>query len=154
MGKFNVNNHMRGAAAAPNPEIEHADSNLREAGISVQNAVCELGRAYFEANKDNAEAEYYEQVAHIKNCMDHEKLCHQYRLSLEGQVQCEKCGTIVTSNSLFCNQCGSSIQAWYFSGLGIGNSVNKNTANAPVCRACGKPLVAGAAFCEICGAKV
>lgn len=154
MRKFNVNNYVKGTATIQNSDIEHADANWREAGSTVKNALQELGKTYFEANKDNAEAEYYEQITHIQKCMDKENLWHQYRLSLEGKLQCEKCGAVITSDSLFCNQCGSSIQGWDFSGLGVGVSVREDTADTAVCRGCGAPLIAGAAFCEVCGTKV
>lgn len=154
MARFNVNNRTQGGAVRQNTDIERAESSWREAELAVKSAMQELGRAYFEANKDHAEAEYYEQVTHIQKCMENEILWHQYRLSLEGKLQCEKCGAVITSNSLFCNQCGNPVRAWDFSSLCIEVSINENTANQSVCRKCGKPLVAGAAFCEACGAEV
>lgn len=154
MGKFNVNNHLKETVATQNSDIGRADANWREAEFSVKNALQELGKAYFEANQDNMEAEYYKQITNIKKCMDNEILWHQYRLSLEGKLQCEKCGSIITSDSLFCNQCGNSIRAWDFSGLGVEALTGKNVADAVVCRGCGNPLISGAVFCEVCGTKV
>lgn len=84
MARFNVNNRTQGGVAPQNPNIERAESSWREAESSVKSAMQELGRAYFEANKDHAEAEYYEQVTHIQKRMENEILWHQYRLSLEG----------------------------------------------------------------------
>ena len=154
MKTFDVNKFMQGTTAVQNPQIEHADTNLHEAGLEVKNAMQELGKAYFDANRDNTEAEYYEQITYIKKCMDNEILWHQYRLSLEDKVLCENCGAVNPFNSLFCNQCGNSIRVVDFSVLGVEPSVRENTANTVVCRACGKPLVSGAVFCEVCGAKV
>lgn len=154
MAKFNTNNRIQGGGSPQNPDIERAEANWREAEVSVKNAIQELGRAYFDAYKDRAESEYCEQVAHIKKCMENETLWHQYRLSLEGKLQCEKCGTVITSNSLFCNQCANPVRAWDFSSLGVGASTGAPAVNNGVCRMCGRPLVAGAAFCEACGAEV
>lgn len=154
MGKFNVNSNMKGNAVMQNSDIERADAGWHEAEFMVKSALQELGKTYFEANQDNTEAGYYEQITNIKQCMDNEILWHQYRLSLEGKLQCEKCGAIITSDSLFCNQCGNAIRGWDFSGLGVENFAGKNTADVAVCRGCGKPLVSGAAFCEVCGTRV
>lgn len=154
MKPFEINKFTQGAAVARDPKIEHAESNLREAGLNVKNAIHELGRAYFDANKDNTEDKFYEQIAHIKKCMDNEILWNQYRLSLEGKVLCENCSAVNPFNSLFCNQCGSGIHAADFSVLGVEMSVKENPVNTAVCRACGKPLVSEAVFCEACGTKV
>lgn len=154
MKNFDVNKFIPRSAEAQNPKIEHAESNLYDAGLNVKNALQELGRAYFDANKDNMEAEYYEQITHIKKCMDLEVLWHQYRLSLDGKVLCENCGADNPLNSLFCNQCGNSIPAVDFSVLGVEPSVKEYPADMAVCRACGKPLVSGAVFCEACGTKI
>lgn len=154
MKTFDVNKFMQGTTVVQNPKIEYADSNLHEAGLKVKNAMQELGKAYFDANRENTEAEYYEQITCIKKCMDNEILWHQYRLSLEDKVLCENCGAVNPFNSLFCNQCGNNIRAVDFSVLGVDPSVRENTSNTVVCRVCGKPLVSGAAFCEVCGTKV
>lgn len=140
--------------AAKNPEIFRADTACREANQAVMNALQELGKVYFEANRNNSESEFFEQVTQIQKCMDNEKLCNQYRLSLEGRIQCEKCGAIVTSDSAFCNKCGSRITQWDFSSLTGEKSKIENPSNAPLCPKCGKMLVAGAMFCEECGTKV
>lgn len=154
MKTFDVNKFMQGTTVAQDPQIAHADANLQEAGLNVKNAMQELGRRYFDANKDNPEAEYYEQITCIKKCMDNEILWHQYRLSLEGKVLCENCGAVNPFNSLFCNQCGSSIRAVDFSVLGVEMSVMENPVNTAVCQICGSQLVAGAMFCEKCGNKL
>lgn len=154
MGVFEVKRQMQGGTTTQNPEIIRADAACREANQAVMDAIQGLGQAYFEANKDNSKAEFFEQVTQIQKCMDNEKLCHQYRLSLEGRIQCEKCGAIITSDSAFCNKCGSSITPWDFSSLTGGVHQMGSTSNIALCPKCGKPLVADAAFCEVCGSKI
>ena len=81
--------------------------------------------------------------------MDREKLWRQYRLSLEGEILCENCGTVVTSDSAFCKKCGSPMKTWDFSALEI-----EAAPGASVCKSCGAPLAPDSVFCEACGAKV
>ena len=156
---FQGENQMQGgmpqeAAAGQNPEIAFADTNCKEAENVVHSAIQDLGRMYFEAYKDDPGAEYAEIIARIKKNMETEQLWRQYRLSLEDKTQCEKCGTVVTSDSLFCKKCGSSIPSWDFSSLGVEAFKMRSGLNMGSCPNCGRPLVAGAVFCEGCGTKV
>lgn len=154
VGVFDGKRQMQEVTTTQSPEIIRADTVCYEANQAVKNAIQELGKAYFEANKNNSESEYFARVKQIQKCMDNEKLCHQYRLSLEGKTQCEKCGAVITSDSAFCNKCGSTMTQWDFSSLTGGVFQMGSASNIGLCPTCGKPLAAGAAFCEVCGTKV
>ena len=148
MGMLDKNNKSQDTA------LTQADEQCLAADSAVNSALRELGKAYFEAYKDNAEVEYAEKVTDIKNSMEKAKLWRQYRLSLEGKTKCEKCGAIITADSIFCNKCGEKIPVWNFSQLGVG-TVNIGAATSlNTCPTCGRQLPSGASFCEMCGCKI
>lgn len=146
---FDEKKLFRMDAAAQDPAIAKADEGCRKAEAAVTDALLALGRAYFEANRENPESEHREEIAQIAASMDREKLWRQYRLSLEGEVLCENCGTTVTSDSAFCKKCGSPMKTWDFSALEI-----ESAPGASVCKSCGASIAEGSAFCESCGARV
>lgn len=141
------------------PEIKMAEQKCNEAENAVNDAMLALGRQYYKANKDNAESEFAEQIAQITECTKKVTLWSQYRLTLEGKMKCESCNAIITSDSLFCNKCGTRVEAMDFSNLEIDTAPSEETVFAPVvdnnvCPACGAPLVSNALFCEQCGQKI
>lgn len=135
-----------------NIRIQKAEQSCASAEKVVNEALLALGKKYFEDNRDNLSSEYSEQISEVAEAIKKEKLWRQYRLSLEGKMKCDKCGAIITSDSVFCNKCGTSIEPLDFS------SINLDTPVAPVssgfCQTCGATLIPGAIFCEKCGSKV
>jgi ribosomal protein L40E len=140
---------------APNQSlIQQVDQKCLEASNAVKFAISELGRNYYEKNKENTNSEYSSQISDIRSLIEKETLWNQYRLSLEGKTLCEHCGAIITSDSAFCNKCGGSIKPRDFSALGINQAQPSSNTIQNVCPACGSPLTEGAAFCEKCGQKL
>lgn len=134
------------------PEIQQAEKNCNMAESAVNAAMLALGKKYYEENKENSASEYAEQITEVTECIKKESLWKQYRLTLEGKMKCEKCGAIITSDSAFCNKCGTSIKPLDFSSLGINSPDTSNTINS--CPSCGAPLVSDAMFCEKCGHRL
>lgn len=54
------------------------------------------------------------------------------------EIKCPNCGTKLSANSKFCQECGNKIEI-------------KKPA---FCTQCGEPVVAGAKFCANCGASL
>ena len=136
-------------AASP---VGQAEQKYHEIHNEIENAYFELGRAYFEKNKDNEESDFSEQITYIKEKIKEETLWRQYYLSLVGKTLCEHCGAIITSDSAFCNKCGGKIEPRDFSAIGAGP--DEHEAMQSLCPTCGSPLVEGAVFCEKCGNRV
>lgn len=137
---------------AVSPEIQQADHNCSEAESAANTAMLALGKKYYEENKENSASEYAEQISEVTACLKKESLWKQYRLTLEGKMKCEKCGAIITSDSAFCNKCGTSIEPLDFSSLGLKTPDTTTTSNS--CPSCGAPLISDAMFCEKCGHKI
>lgn len=133
----------------------NVDQSCQNAALDTEKAILALGKTFFEANKDNPSSEFIAQIDAVKDCMEKENLWNQYKLSLEGKMLCESCGSIITSDSMFCNKCGSSVKMADFSPLGL-DQVQEDPLPPvqAVCPACGAPLVEDALFCEKCGHKL
>jgi len=134
--------------------IVQADQNCQNASAAVNQAIFELGKKYYEMNSANPEAEFQELVAIVNETRNKEILWHQYRLSLEGKMKCEKCGAIITSDSAFCNKCGVSIKPLDFSLIMPTQPKQDSNPVAKVCPSCGNPINDGDVFCEKCGQKI
>ena len=156
MGLFEGRQSMQGNVTDQGPSIAvlQADQSCKAAKDAVKEAIQALGGMYFEANQNNEESEFYDQIAKVKKCKEKEKLLHLYRLSLEGKTQCDSCGAIVTADSAFCNKCGADIKPRDFSFIGISQMQSNNNMSSNVCPSCGSPLVVDALFCEKCGYKI
>ncbi len=154
---MSANQTNQASGAELSPEIASVEQSLKSAGEAVKSAVFALGQKYFEVNQDNPDAKFGEQIAAVKECIEKEKLWHQYRLFLDGKTKCENCGAIITSDSVFCNKCGGSIAPRDFSSIGVASQqpiVSEESSESNVCPSCGSPLVSGALFCEKCGHKL
>lgn len=136
--------------------IREAENGWMKVKKSMDDAIYELGKVYFEANKDNTASEFAAQIETINTKTKEEYIWHQYRLSLEGQRMCDGCNSFITADSSFCNRCGKAVTPIDFSSiLGTTNSMQAaNNTNQGCCPKCGKKLVEGALFCEACGTKI
>nr|WP_297706780.1 zinc ribbon domain-containing protein [uncultured Butyrivibrio sp.] len=156
MGLFDSRTHNQQMKAndVASSAISNADSNIADVEIAVKDAFLVLGEQYFEANKNNQDAEYYAQVEKIKELKDKKDLWQQYKLSLEGKAICENCNSVISSDSAYCNRCGSAIKPRDFSVLGIAAAQSSSSVISRTCPQCGSRLVEGAMFCEKCGQKL
>lgn len=138
-------------------KIREAEHGWMKAKKSIDDAIYELGKVYFEANKENPTSEFATQIEDVNHKITEEYLWHQYRLSLDGQRLCDSCHSFITSDSAFCNRCGAAVTPIDFSSiLGTTNHMQSgdNSAQRICCPKCGTKPAEGAIFCEICGTKI
>ena len=98
-------------------KIREAENGWMKAKKSMDDAIYELGKVYFEENKDNTESEFTTQIETISAKTKEEYIWHQYRLSLDGQRMCDSCNSFITSDSAFCNRCGKAVTPIDFSSI-------------------------------------
>ena len=153
MGIFNSKQSGGFEQKMASPVLQ-ADQNCQNASAAVNQAIFELGQKYFEANHDNPDAEFSDLINKVNECKKNEMLWHQYRLSLDGKMKCEKCGAIITSDSAFCNKCGVSVAPLDFSAIMPTQPQPVSEPVAKVCPSCGNPVNEGDVFCEKCGQKI
>ncbi|MCR5509030.1 MAG: zinc ribbon domain-containing protein [Lachnospiraceae bacterium] len=129
------------------------NENCRLADEEVEAAISALGLKYYNENRNNPEAKYPEDIDAIKKLKAKSYMWNQYRLSLDGKRMCEKCKATITSDSLFCNKCGTSLKELDFSSFEA-ELQSAAPAVENVCPQCGTPVEDGALFCETCGMRL
>lgn len=108
----------------------------------INNLYLQIGKSYFEANKDNPTAEYGELMTGIKDALVRvDKYKEQIRI-VKGVRTCSNCGAEVANNAVFCNSCGTQ--------LPVAAPVEP-TQTGSTCPQCGATTVSGATFCTSCG---
>lgn len=137
--------------------LTEAENGWMKAKKAIDDAFHELGKTYFEANKENTASEFATQIETVNSRIKEEYLWHQYRLSLEGQRICDSCHCFITADSAFCNRCGAAVAPIDFSPIVDTTNIVQTaylSNQGQRCPKCGTPLVAGALFCETCGTKI
>ena len=150
MAFLNSNTDTGQRAAETASEIRMAEESCKTAKNAINDAMLALGKTVYEAEKEKTDSAFNEEIALVTDRIKKSELWKQYRLTLEGKMRCDACGAIITSDSLFCNKCGTGIEPLDFTPLGL-------DAPAPAvrtCPSCGAELAEDALFCEKCGQKV
>ena len=130
-------------------------AKARQNDEKIREAYLALGKAVYEAEKENVDSKYFREIREIIKYQDTEALWDLYKLSLEGKTKCDSCSAIITSDSAFCNKCGAKVPERDFSALDIeGQFSSDDSGDKKVCPNCGKPLPEGAVFCEKCGTRI
>lgn len=143
-----------------------ADNNLTRLENEIGEAINELGKKYYEANKEKPTGDFEEDITSINEKSCQMKLWKQYRLKLEDKILCDSCGAVLTGDSLFCNKCGSKVEEVDFSPILTEEVIAQAAPAAPVepaapvmiqprvCPNCGKEAMDVAIFCEGCGTRL
>ena len=84
------------------------DIHTKEDFVEKQFAI--IGRAYYEANKENASEKDAAQFRVITEAMEEIKRMNQQVLDIQGVVQCPGCGKKVPAGNAFCSDCGTKIE--------------------------------------------
>lgn len=110
----------------------------------------EIGKQYFESNKENPADEYIEKFEEINAAYAKIAELNEEIRKVKGIALCPCCNAEITRGSAFCPKCG-------------GKMVTEVTehedepvvvAEQSVCSNCGATLEEGAMFCAECGTKV
>lgn len=108
----------------------------------INNLYLQIGKCYFEANKDNAAADYNDLMTGIKDALVRiDKYKEQIR-NVKGVRTCSNCGAEVANNAVFCNSCGTQMPAV---------APVQPVQTGAICPRCGVETVSGATFCTACG---
>ncbi len=101
----------------------------------------QLGKEYFEANKDNPNDPYINIINNIKDAYHRIDVYKEDVRRAKGMRACPNCGRDVAMNALFCSACGSQIPAAPLSDY------------SRKCSVCGADIPDGSSFCSKCGAQ-
>lgn len=99
----------------------------------VEKQFAALGRAYYEANKDNASEADEAQFAVIKEALEEIERMSQQVLDIQGVVQCPNCGKKVPSDNSFCSDCGTKLDEIIVEATVVSEEpVTEESADTPV----------------------
>ena len=90
-------------------EIAKIKMDIRTKEDFVEKQFASLGRAYYEANKYNANDKDAEQFAVIKEAIDEIERMNQQVLDIQGVILCPNCGKKSPVGTSFCSDCGSKL---------------------------------------------
>lgn len=102
----------------------------------------QIGQFYFENYGEQAEGQVKEWCSNIAASKAQVMQYKEQLRILKGTVACPNCGAEVSSNSAFCNVCGTKIE------------VSRRQSKGKVCPNCGAAADAGSTFCTTCGTKL
>lgn len=104
-----------------------------------------LGKLYYDRNKDMATEPYIDLTKSIDQAFAQIAHYEQSIQALKEKYNCPNCGNTIASGAMFCNSCGTKI-----------NAVTEQVAAGPqkFCSSCGAANEEDAMFCFNCGSKI
>ena len=159
-------------------EVNSLEKQVNANQSVVQNMYVEIGRAYYEAHKDDAQNAYADQCRMITDALNQiAQLQDQIRIK-KGIQLCPNCGAQLAPGSMFCAGCGAQVAqpapqtpvqpagnaAPQAPVQPAGNVVPQaptqptdqtpQMSNTRFCGQCGSQIPADSAFCPVCGQRI
>ncbi len=129
-------------------ELSNLNAQVKSCEESLKAYYQEIGKAFYEQNKDHPSAEYAEQFAHVKEAeeaIDHLEAAIR---RAKGTKMCQNCGAEVAVDTKFCPTCGKMVDD------NAACNVQTEVVAGAKCPKCGAAIKVGAAFCSSCGNKM
>ncbi len=126
-------------------EAARLNSKVKSYEDLIKEVQLQIGKMYFEANRDNPAPEYMELFQNVINAYAAIDKCREEIYALKGVRGCISCGAEIPNQSTFCPACGAR------------NEVIEATAATVAelfCPGCGATLSSDTVFCPNCGTKV
>ncbi len=122
-----------------NARLNTEINNLQE---ELENLQLELGQAYFQAHRDDRNAEFYDSIQKMIDCEREIRIRDERVLANKGLRYCEFCDTVIGLKDEFCSKCGGRLM-----------EVPEAQAILP-CRNCGFQVSSKEAYCPQCGLRL
>ena len=138
-----LNNLAESAGKKSSEMVESARLNaeIRNFEDNVADLQFELGRAFYEQNKDNPEGPFEETIRQILRFEQDIRIRNERLLALKGLMFCPSCNAVIGTGDGFCSKCGAPLPI-----------VKEEEAQSMAqCTNCGAALSAEQAFCHKCG---
>lgn len=129
-------------------EINNLNAQIAVQEEIIQNVYSEIGRKFYEDNKDKVNMPYQEQCQQIKDAFAEIETLKTTIQTLKGIQVCPKCGAEVKDEAVFCSMCGEKIN--------VDPEVvveEEKEEEINFCASCGAKLEKDAIFCTKCGSK-
>ena len=128
-------------------EVLKLNSMIADEERLLKEYYIELGKTYYEANKDSIPEEYASHFANITEKHANIANLNDQINKVKGLFPCPNCGASLPSDALFCSSCGAKIEK-------PAEPVAEDPSDVKRCTKCGEPIQEGFAFCINCGTKV
>lgn len=119
-------------------EAAKLNAEIGRLQVEIEDIQFELGKAYYEENKDHPDGPYRESLEQINRLEQEIRLCNEKLLAQKNLLYCPGCDTVVSREDEFCSKCGLQVPQ-------LGEHV------ARVCRNCGEELAENQRQCAKCG---
>ena len=119
-------------------ETTRINSHISDEEKQINNLFIQIGKSYFEVNKDNSADPYADIMVSI---VDAQARIGQYKeqiRKIRGVSNCPNCGAEVANGAVFCNACGNKMTV----------TEAFETVKCPQCNA---DVMADSKFCDGCG---
>ena len=119
-------------------------SQLKGCEEELKNAYIEIGKQYYNNNKDNVPADMTALFARVDEAnATIDTLSEKLRAST-GKTLCPQCKQEIVATSVFCPKCGAK----------VAEDAPDAAPAANTCSKCGAVVKEGSLFCESCGNKL
>lgn len=133
----NVKNKSKGFV-----DITRLKSQISDEEKKINNYYSNLGKLYYDTQKDNPAPELAELVAMLNASFAHIDELREAITNIENTKTCPNCGTPIDDEMVFCIGCGAKI-----------DHSQQQSKSIRFCMNCGAPMDDDAIFCMQCGAK-
>lgn len=129
-------------------EISNLNGQINSHEKTIEKMYVELGKVYFEQNKDNVDDKCAEQCNIIKEAVEKIKTLNDEINKIKGNKVCIGCGAVMDADTVFCPKCGTK-------NVVVEPEVVEPEASAiNKCPECGTEVQADSKFCAVCGHKL
>lgn len=95
-------------------DIARLRMEIRSKKEYIRKLYTEIGRFYYEAHKDDAEREFDDQMALIKDSLEVLEELHKQLGQIKGTLRCDKCGQDMPIGADYCSKCGAKLDKGIF----------------------------------------
>lgn len=129
-----------------NPEITQCEQQLEQIEQQKRECYLDIGRLYAQraAAKEETGTPYEKLLIELDRLEADKELLEKRKLAIQNLRKCEKCGNILSLDSVFCNKCGEKLE----------EITPEVLSSVPLCPNCKAPIEEGGTFCIHCGAKL
>lgn len=150
---WQVNKRTKSSSSNEEAKLEEKINKER---FEINEAMREIGKTYYESYRNDS----HEKLVPICNMIDESNriiyICEKQILLLKGIQICPNCKATLDLESLFCNKCGTKLDAVEEINLMVKDESLQQSDSVVLvkCHECGSTMPSDLTFCTNCGVKM